>query len=142
MTLASLDFATMTPAELADLAAQVTKAKKTAQDAAKARYAEMGRELVEAVLAEQPCQESATSTRVGSSTTSLPIEIDGVKYTFYVSIKDVAATEARDEAVKAGTLVLEKPKRKQAQEAAATVEAEDRADGDTTVVTLPTKPAA
>jgi hypothetical protein len=133
----------MGAADLAASQANISAQKKRAQEAEKARYAEPGRELVETVLAEQPCEPSPTSTRVGRSTSSLPIEIDGKQYTYYVSIKDVAASEQREKDVEAGRVVLEKPKRgRKATQDEPTDEPEASTDDDTTVVTLPTKPAA
>lgn len=140
---AALALEGMSLAEINDVMKALSAAKKTAQDAEKARYAELGRELVETVLTEQPCEPSPTSTRVGRSTSSLPIEVDGRTYTFYISIKDVAASEQREKDVESGAVVLEKPKRgKKATEDSPTDEPEASADEDTTVVTLPTKPAA
>lgn len=161
----AFDFANMDPAALAAIVAQATAhmgtadlaasqaniaaQKKRAQEAERARYAELGRDLVETVLTEQPCEPSPTSARVGRSTSSLPIEFNGRKFTYYISIKDVEASEQREKDVEAGLIVLEKPKRGKnatqdapAEEAPAEDAPEDSTDTDTTVVTLPTKPAA
>lgn len=104
----ALDFETMPIADLDAALALIRDAKKKAQDAENAKYAELGRELVETIISEQGVEASEYSERVGVSSSSLPVVIDGRKYTFYVSIKDVTATEERAQAVKDGTVTLKK----------------------------------
>lgn len=103
-----LNFEDMSTAELDAALALVRDAKKKAQNAENARYAEKGRDLVETILSEQGVEASEYSERVGVSSSSLPITIDGKDYTFYVSIKDVTATEKRAKAVKDGKVTLKK----------------------------------
>lgn len=103
-----LEFEGKSAADLNAIMAAVRDAKKKAQDAENARYAEFGRELVEAMLTEQGVEASEYSERVGVSSSSLPITIDGKPYTFYVSIKDVKASEKRAAEVKSGKVTLKK----------------------------------
>jgi hypothetical protein len=142
-----LTFEGKSTAELDALMAQMKAAKAKAKSAESARYAEKARDLIETIISELGVAESPTSPRVGRSTSNLEIEVDGKKYTFYVSVKDVAATEAREKAVEAGTLVLEKPKRgKKATEDApedapedTEAEADTEADTEATPVDLTKK---
>lgn len=104
----ALNFEAMTTAEIEQALAALRKIKKDTKDATNARYAELARDLVETVLVENGVTASESSNRVGVSTQNLTIEVDGRTYTFYVSLKDVKASEERAEAIKNGTVVLKK----------------------------------
>lgn len=104
----ALNFEAMTVNEIEQALAALRKIKKDTKDATNARYAELARDLVETVLVENTVTASESSNRVGVSTQNLTIEVDGRTYTFYVSLKDVKASEERADAIKNGTVVLKK----------------------------------
>lgn len=106
---------TMTTAEISALMAQLRAVQKDARDAENARYSELARPLIETVLSEHTVEASEFSERVGHSTQNLTIEVEGRTYTFYVAIKDVAATAARKEDVEAGRVTLKKREPKKAK---------------------------
>lgn len=104
----SVDVLNMTAAEREALLAQLRDIKKQARDAEAERYSEMLRDFVETILLEQEMLPSDYSSRVGYSTPSLSLEIDGRQYTFYVSLKDVEASKDREEQIALGNVVLKK----------------------------------
>lgn len=119
---------TMTAAEAAALMVQLRKVVKDAREQENARYSELAREMIETVLSEHPVEASEYSERVGHSTQNLTIEVEGRTYTFYVSIKDVQASEERKAAIEAGTVTLKKRKPKKAKSEDAS---EETPEGDT-----------
>lgn len=123
----AVNFEAMTGAEIDAALAALRKIKKDVKDAANARYAELSRELVETLLTEHDLTPSEYSARVGLSTPNLTLDIEGRTYTFYVSIKDVKASEERALAVKNGTVVLKKKSASDTEEPAQDVEEPEKA---------------
>ena len=102
----------MSVVEMDAILKALRETKKNVQGAENARYAELGRPLVETLITEHGVEASEYSSRVGVSSSSLPITIDGKEYTYYVSIKDVKASEKREKDVESGKVVLKKRAKK------------------------------
>ena len=122
----TMNFEAMTDAEVSAALAALRTIKKNNTEVKKNRWSELGRELVETVVTESGTTASEYSERVGVSTPTLMVEIEGREYTYYVSIKDVKASEDRADAIERGEVTLKKKKSKKS-----TDKAEDDADDAT-----------